>query len=315
MVHTGVYLAAFVLVAGALVYRLAAAARVVAALRCDGEVRRDLSAEELAFLAGGPRRVATTVLFRMREEGRLSVAEDGTVTLHADAHAADARDGIEKALLQAAGVSRAERLGPLVARTATSGAVRSVGDRLRAEGLLVAASLRLRQRRARRLLWASAVPPAALALYEAAAGAPHRWWAGLALAAVAAVPAWIVRPVAAQVPYRVRAGLDALRAARRRPAPSRTAGDALTALAATPLGAVALDGLAASDEPALRALVTSEIWRAVPSPYGDGFATAPASWWAAPDDWGSAGDAGTCGGGGGGADGGGGGGGGGCGSP
>ncbi|MDT9682455.1 TIGR04222 domain-containing membrane protein [Streptomyces sp. TRM76323] len=309
MLHERIYLAALILTTGAIGYRLAAAARIAAALKGGVKVREDLSAEELAFLAGGPRRVVTTVLFRMKREGRLSVAEDGTVTLHDDLYAADTTDGIEKALVEAAGVSRAERLGKLVGRAATSRAVRSVGDRLRAEGLLVAPSLRGGQHRARRLLWWSAALPVTLTVYELTVGAPHRWWAGLALSVVAAVPARLIRPVGTQVPYRVQSQLDTLRAEHGCLAPSRPT-DALTTLAATPLGAVALDGLAASRDPALRELVTPETWKARQSPYGDGTG---AAWSGAYADWGAFGDAGACGGGDAGGGGCGGGGGGGCG--
>ncbi|MFJ8691992.1 TIGR04222 domain-containing membrane protein [Streptomyces roseolilacinus] len=292
MSYEGFYLAALILTTGATGYRLAVAARITAALRSDGPVREDLSAEEMAFLAGGPRRVVATALFRMKGEGRLSVAEDGTVTLHDDAYAAGVRGGIEKALVEAAGVSRTERLGKLVARAATSRAVRSVDDRLQAEGLLTAASLRRVQQRAGRLLWWAAALPTTLTLYELTAGTPQRWWAGLALSAVAAVPAKLIRPAAARVPYRVRRKLDALRAARVRPAPCRPA-DALTVLAGTPLGAVALDGLAASRDPELRALVTPESWKARQSPYGDGTGAALSGTLA---DWGFSADGGACGG-------------------
>ncbi|GAB2756997.1 TIGR04222 domain-containing membrane protein [Streptomyces bullii] len=292
MLAEGLYLAALILTSGAIGYRLAVALRITAALKAKVTVRGDLSAEELAFLAGGPRRVAATVLFRMTGQGRLSVAEDGTVTLHDDVYAADATAGVEKALIEAAGVSRSERVGKLVAHTAASRAVRSIGDQLQAEGLLIVPSLRRRQYRARRLLWWSAALPLALTVYELTAGTADRWWAGVALSASATAMATLIKPAHAWVPYGVQSRLDFLRAERERPAAWRPAG-ALTALAVTPVGAVALDGLAASQEPELRTLVAPETWRAGDPAHG-GAATGGGM----SGDWGSSGNAGALGGGG-----------------
>ncbi|KOV76254.1 MULTISPECIES: TIGR04222 domain-containing membrane protein [unclassified Streptomyces] len=292
MLYEGFYLAALILTTGAIGYRLAVAARITTMLKADVTVREDLSAEELAFLAGGPRRVAATTVFRMTGQGRLSVAEDGTATVHDDAHAADATAGVEKALIEAAGISRSERVGKLVARTAGSRAVRSIGDHLQVEGLLIAPYLRRRQHRARRLLWWSAALSSALTVYEVTAGTPDRWWAGVALSALATVTATLLKPAKSRVPYRVRSTLDTLRAERACPASRRPAG-ALTALAVTPVGAVALDGLAASREPPWRALVTPETWRAGDPAYGgtSGIGCGTSG------DWGSCGNAGACGGG------------------
>jgi uncharacterized protein (TIGR04222 family) len=62
MLYEGLYLAALILTAGAIGYRLAVATKIAAMLKADVAVREDLSIEELAFLAGGPRRVVATVL-------------------------------------------------------------------------------------------------------------------------------------------------------------------------------------------------------------------------------------------------------------
>ncbi|MFF9810659.1 TIGR04222 domain-containing membrane protein [Streptomyces coeruleorubidus] len=293
MLYEGLYVAALILTAGAIGYRFAVATKIAAMLKADVALREDLSAEELAFLAGGPRRVVATVLFRMTGQGRLSVAEDGTVTLHDNVHAADATEGIEKALIDAAGISRVERVGKLVAHTAASRAVQSIGDRLQAEGLLINPSLRRQQHRAQRLLWWTAVFPSALTVYELTAGAADRWWAGVALSAITTVTAACIRPAKSWVPYRVQSTLDILRGVRERPVSWRPGG-ALTALAVAPIGAVALDGLAASQEPQLRALVTPETWRAGDPAYsgtsGAGCGTS--------GHWGSPGNVGACGGGG-----------------
>ncbi|MEV5998150.1 TIGR04222 domain-containing membrane protein [Streptomyces griseomycini] len=258
MVREGVLLAALTVTAGAVAHRLVVAVRVAVALRADVTVREDLSVEELAFLAGGRRRVVTTVLARMRGQGRVSVTEGGDrVVLHGVFPA----DGIEAAVVRAAGVSRSERAGKLVAEVAGSGAVRAVGERLRAEGLLVDPALLRAQYRARRLLWCAAALAPALAVYELVAGTPRLWWAGPALSALAAASAALIRPTRERVPRRVRIALDVLRGERDRPASSRPA-NALAALAVTPVGAVALDGPAAARDPGLRALADAETWRA-----------------------------------------------------
>ncbi|MEU2441426.1 TIGR04222 domain-containing membrane protein [Streptomyces rubradiris] len=288
MLDEGLYLAALVLAAGAIGYRIVVAVRIAVRLRAEVAVREDLSVEELAFLAGGPRRTAATVLFRMVRQGRLALAEDGTVTVPEGAHAV----GVEAALIEAAGISRSERAGKLVARTAASRAVRAVGDRLLAEGLLIRPTLRRGQYRARRLLWWSAALALVPVVWDLTAGTADRWWAGVVLSAGAAVTAMLVKPSPAWVPYRVRSTLGILRGERERPAAWRRA-DALAALAVTPVGAVALGGLSAAQEPEFRELVTPETWRAGDPAFGD--ASAPGHGTSA--HWGYCGYAGACGGG------------------
>ncbi|MGW8701403.1 TIGR04222 domain-containing membrane protein [Streptomyces eurythermus] len=305
MLYEGLHLAALVLTAGAIGYRLVVAVRIVVTLRAEVTIREDLSVEELAYLAGGPRRAAATVLFRMVRQGRLVLAEDGTVTVPDGVYATGAAAGAEEALVEAAGISRTERVGKLVARTATSGAVRAVGDRLRAEGLLIRPTLRRAQYRARRLLWWSAALAPVPTVWEVTAGTTDRWWAGVVLSAGAALTALLVKPSPAWVPHRVRSTLGILRGERERPPAWRRTG-ALAGLAVTPVGAVALGGLSAAQEPEFRELVTPETWRAGDPAFGDGSATGYGTF----AHWGSCGYAGVCGGGdggGGGGDGGGGG--------
>ncbi|WP_158715642.1 TIGR04222 domain-containing membrane protein [Streptomyces sp. NRRL S-481] len=105
MLYEGLCLAALILMAGAIGYRLAVATKIAAMLKVDVAVCEDLSIEEQAFLTGGPRRVVAAALFRLIGQNRLSVAEDGTVTLHDDVYEPDATAGIEKALIGAAGIS------------------------------------------------------------------------------------------------------------------------------------------------------------------------------------------------------------------
>ncbi|WP_181794196.1 TIGR04222 domain-containing membrane protein [Streptomyces sp. WELS2] len=267
MLYEGLDLAALVLTAGAIGYRLVAAVRIVVMLRAEVTIREDLSPEELAFLAGGPRRTAATVLFRMVRQGRLLLAEDGTVTVTDGAYTGGSAAGIEEALVEAAGISRSERVGKLVARTAASRAVRAVGDRLQEEGLLLRTALRRGQYRARRLLWWSAALALVPAVWAPTTGTADHRWAGVVLAAGAALTATLVKPSPAWVPYRVQSTLAILRGERERPAPWRRTG-ALAALAVTPVGAVALGGLSAAPEPEFRELVTPETWRAGDPAFG-----------------------------------------------
>ncbi|MFF9003962.1 TIGR04222 domain-containing membrane protein [Streptomyces achromogenes] len=293
MLYEGLCLAALVLTAGAIGYRLVVAVRIAVVLRAEVTVREDLSVEELAYLAGGPRRTVATVLYRMVGQGRLAVAEDGTVTVPDGAYAAGAAAGVERALIEAAGISRSERVGKLVAQAAASRAVRSVGDRLRAEGLLIHPALRRGQYRARRLLWWSAALAPVPSVWELTAGTADRWWAGVVLSAGPAVTATLVKPARDQVPYRVRSTLGVLRGERERPAPWRRTG-ALAALAVTPVGVVALGGLSAAPGPDFRELVTPETWRAGDPAFGGASAAGLGTF----GHWGSCGYAGACGGGG-----------------
>ncbi|MEV8595036.1 TIGR04222 domain-containing membrane protein [Streptomyces sp. NPDC052012] len=254
MVREGVHVAALIVVAGVVAYRIVVAVKVAAALKADVAVPEGLSVEELACLAGGRRRVVSVVLARMKAQGRVSVTEGGDrVVLHDVVPA----DGVEEAIVKAAGVAGNERVGKLVAEVAGSRAVRDVEERLCAEGLLVGLGVLRSQYRARRLLWCVALVAPAPTVYEVIGGEPHLWWAGLALAALAAAPAALVKPTQERVPLRVRSALDLLRGERERPASSRPA-DTLTALA--------LSGPAAVHEPELRALAAAETWRAVDRP-------------------------------------------------
>lgn len=269
MVGEGVLLAALIVVAGAVAYRLVVAVRIAGVMKADVTLREDLSVEELACLAGGRRRVVTAVLARMKGQGRVSVTEGGDrVVLH-DVVPAGAADGVEQAIVKAAGVGRSERAGKLVAEVARSNAVRAIGERLCAERLLADPALLRAQYRARRLLWCAALVALTPTAYALVAGEPHLWWAGLALSALAAAPAVLIRPTREQVPDRVRFTLAVLRGEPERPASSRPASP-LTALAVTPVGITALAGPAAAQDPELRALAAAETWRAGDRPvWGD----------------------------------------------
>ncbi|MEU3527857.1 hypothetical protein AB0E62_28985 [Streptomyces sp. NPDC038707] len=150
---------------------------------------------------------------RPQGQGRLAEAEDGTVIVPDGACAAGPAAGVEQALIEAAGISRSERVGKPVARAAASREVRSVGDRLQAQGLLIRPVLRRGQYRARRLPWWSAAL-APVPAVERTTGTADRWWAGAVLSVGAAVTATLVKPAQARVPYRAQSTLGILRGGR-----------------------------------------------------------------------------------------------------
>ncbi|PZT68862.1 hypothetical protein DN402_15150 [Streptomyces sp. SW4] len=157
MSHAWVYVAALVLTADAVLFRVVVAVRIARARKRDVVVRDDLSVQELALLAGGRRRVVTTVLARMGRQGRLAVTEDGDRVVLSGTAPDGAADAVEEAVVRAAGVARGERAGKLVAEVADGDAVRSVARRLCADGLLLDPGVLRAQYRARRLLVGAAV--------------------------------------------------------------------------------------------------------------------------------------------------------------
>jgi uncharacterized protein (TIGR04222 family) len=94
--------------------------------------RRPLSLDELAYLAGGPRRVAETAVTRLVESGALRLAPHETV----QATDAPSRDPIDEAVLAEA--QEADSAIALVAvRAARQDVVTAVGHRLTTLGLIV----------------------------------------------------------------------------------------------------------------------------------------------------------------------------------
>ncbi|MEU9256352.1 TIGR04222 domain-containing membrane protein [Streptomyces sp. NPDC048270] len=116
---------------------------------------------EAAFLAGGPRRVAHTVLVAMQRDGRLHISRDGNVSRVPGAPR-NAVEGKIVGALRYGGVVTAERLCRLVMR---SRAVRDIGTALVRAGLLVEPTVRTRIARCRRIV-------AALLLVLVVAGFP-----------------------------------------------------------------------------------------------------------------------------------------------
>lgn len=122
------------------------------ALRSRYQVRRpqapasgqQLGAAELAFLAGGPRRVVETAIARLVETGQIHVARNGVLTA---ASTASSEDPVQAAVLLT--VCQSPSSVTSVVRTVEKDpAVATIGDRLVAQRLLVtpAQAKRARQR-------------------------------------------------------------------------------------------------------------------------------------------------------------------------
>ncbi|MGI5479448.1 TIGR04222 domain-containing membrane protein [Streptomyces lavendofoliae] len=153
------YAAAAALWLVALVNLLVAGLRLVNADESRGHLKRDLSLLELAYVAGGPGRVAATVLARMKHEGQLTLGIDGTAWVPVET--AGVVDEVERAALEVANVPGRRKLAYVAARTADSWPVRKIGYRLEAEGLVIPRSVLRRYRWTWRVVWG---PPSCLCL-------------------------------------------------------------------------------------------------------------------------------------------------------
>jgi uncharacterized protein (TIGR04222 family) len=129
---------------------LAAAAAVRSAARrpTPPDAPPELDELDLAFLAGGPRRVVETAIARLVDTGRLRTNRGGTLTATTDERQADPLDQLimERAGRDGAGVAT------MVGAYAGSGVVTKRGDRLVANGLLVSPAEANRARR-RAVFW------------------------------------------------------------------------------------------------------------------------------------------------------------------
>lgn len=104
---------------------------------------RPLSLDELAYLAGGPRRVIETAMTRLVESGALRLAENGTVR----ATGTISHDPVDNAVLADAGENSEATVTWLAARAARHDAVTAIGHRLAGLSLIVdprVARIRLR---------------------------------------------------------------------------------------------------------------------------------------------------------------------------
>ncbi|MFH9617374.1 TIGR04222 domain-containing membrane protein [Streptomyces pratensis] len=98
----------------------------------DGGYVLDLC--EVAFLGGGPARVVDTALTRMHTDGRLTIGGPGIVAVRR----AEARDAVERAVLQELAAAPSGSLSTLRAAVMRHPAVQEIGDGLAARGLLIA---------------------------------------------------------------------------------------------------------------------------------------------------------------------------------
>ncbi|OLF15548.1 TIGR04222 domain-containing membrane protein [Actinophytocola xanthii] len=131
---------------------LAAAAAVRSAVRRPPapDPAPTLDELDLAFLAGGPKRVIETVVARLVDSGRLRTSRAGTLTTTTDERGTNPLDQLVMERVGRGGAG----VGTLVGAYAGSGVVRLRGDRLAANGLLVSPSAAARaRRRAVRGLW------------------------------------------------------------------------------------------------------------------------------------------------------------------
>ncbi|MFH8568120.1 TIGR04222 domain-containing membrane protein [Streptomyces sp. NPDC017993] len=87
---------------------------------------------EIAFLAGGPARVADAAIATLHEDGRLAIGGPGVVTVRQ----AVARDPVEQAVLDTLARTPGGALATLRAGLMRSPAVQEIGDRLEVRGLM-----------------------------------------------------------------------------------------------------------------------------------------------------------------------------------
>ncbi|MGW0928215.1 TIGR04222 domain-containing membrane protein [Streptomyces sp. NPDC002644] len=132
MVWVFLLLAAWILVGVACV-RLCRAAVVAAAVERRGADRGSLTLYEAAFLAGGPVRVADLALVAMARQRRLLLAHTGWVTV-VDPRG---RDEVEGSVIAAIGAGGQRRIAPVRTAVAAAAEVRAMTERLVTAGLAV----------------------------------------------------------------------------------------------------------------------------------------------------------------------------------
>jgi uncharacterized protein (TIGR04222 family) len=232
---------------GAACFRLCRAALAVAAAERRGTGRASLTLYETAFLAGGPVRVADLALVAMARERRLLLARTGWATVVDPC----GRDEVEGSVLAAIGPG-GRRIAPVRTATAAAEAVRLLAGRLVAAGLAVperADTVADGVRRVRSAAGTVAGVGAVAVVLPGEEGGPS----------AALTAAWFAAPLALALGCLLIARMEAYPYARR----ASPAGERLMA---TPerhpeaydeetrrLIPVALHGLRAVEEPALRA--------------------------------------------------------------
>ncbi|GAA3005601.1 TIGR04222 domain-containing membrane protein [Streptomyces fulvorobeus] len=228
---------------------LATAAAVPRSTTGPESAHHALNLYETAFLAGGPHRVADLALVSMHLRRRLLLAHTGWATVVDP----EGRDEVERTVIRAIGPQGQSRIGPVRAAAAAAEAVLALADRLVAAGLAVPSGTRTDVASAARSVRACAVlvvvlaGAAVLVPGEGTDGAgPVAAWFGLPLVltlgclAVARVESHPYSPWASPAGQR---WLDSL------PAPVSGADRDL-------LAAVAVQGVRAVRDPALRAALT-----------------------------------------------------------
>ncbi|MFD8343133.1 TIGR04222 domain-containing membrane protein [[Kitasatospora] papulosa] len=210
----------------------------------------ELNLYETAFLAGGPQRVADLALVSMHLRRRLLLAHTGWATVVDP----EGGDEVERTVIRAIGPEGQSRIAPIRAAAAAADAVRGLADRLVASGLAVPHGTRTGLESAVRAVRGAAVLVVVLAAVsllmpgqEAGYAGPVAAWFGLPLVltlsclAIARVENHPYSPWASPSGQR---WLDSL------PAPVRGADRDL-------LAAVAVRGVGALEDPALRAALLS----------------------------------------------------------
>lgn len=213
-------------------------------------VAPELNLYETAFLAGGPHRVADLALVSMHLRRRLLLAHTGWATVVDP----EGQDEVERTVIRAIGPEGQSRIAPIRAAAAAAEAVRSLADRLVVAGLAVPHGTRTSLESAVRAVRGSAVLVVVLAAtavlmpgQETGYAGPVVAWFGLPLVltlgclAIARVENHPYSPWASPSGQR---WLDSL------PAPVHGADRDL-------LAAVAVRGVGAVQDPALRAALLS----------------------------------------------------------
>lgn len=141
-VMTGLTLLVYLLIVATSAYLMAEMVRARRFTRpYHGEAPRDPL--ETAFLAGGPGRVADTVIAAMHGDGRITVTAPGQLTVVRPV----ARNPVETALLEACGAEWGGGLRQIRTAVLMGPSVRSIGDRLARRGLFYQPEVHSRWRR------------------------------------------------------------------------------------------------------------------------------------------------------------------------
>ncbi|MFK4222065.1 TIGR04222 domain-containing membrane protein [Streptomyces sp. NPDC019890] len=206
---------------------------------------RQLSLYEAAFLAGGPHRVTELTLVSMHRRRMLLLAHTGWATVVVP----DGEDDLERSVIGAIGPAGQARIGAVRAAASAADAVRALADRLVSAGLAVPDPARASVASAVRAVQGAAALTVALAAAalllprEQSANAPLLGWFALPL--LLTLGCLAIARIEVH-PYTRWASPDG----------QRLLGTLSTARGT--LTAVAVRGVAALDDPHLRAALTSD---------------------------------------------------------